>query len=119
MQGPFFIQEYIQELISRAFYHLISMKIFKGNDPSNIKRIIQPPQNIDVNLWQYEHLKQFILEMNLLVTQLKGICTSQTCPKMKATEEWLFVCAAHKKPQEVIIFSHLKSYLNWGKVFSH
>jgi hypothetical protein len=41
--------------------------------------------------------------MNLLVTQLKGICTSQTCPKMKATEEWLFVCAAHKKPQEVSI----------------
>jgi len=40
--------------------------------------------------------------MNLLVTQLKGICTSQTCPKMKATEEWLFVCAAHKKPQEVV-----------------
>lgn len=83
-----------------------------GNDPSNIKKIIQVPQNVDVNLWQYEHLKQFILEMNLLVTQLKGICTSQTCPKMKGTEEWLFVCAAHKKPQEVFFFNKFyKKYL--------
>ncbi|KAM3142104.1 hypothetical protein pb186bvf_005758 [Paramecium bursaria] len=86
MHGPLAIQEYIQELI-RA-------------EASNIKQIITPPPEVDVLVWQYEHLRQFILELNLLVTQLKGVCTAQTCPKMKATEDWLYLCAAHKKAQE-------------------
>ncbi|CAD8132428.1 unnamed protein product [Paramecium pentaurelia] len=86
MNGPLAVQEYIQELI-RA-------------DSSNIKQIITPPPEVDINVWQYEHLRQFILELNLLVTQLKGLCTAQTCPKMKATEDWLYLCAAHKKAQE-------------------
>ena len=79
-------QEYIQEIIR--------------NEPSNVQLIIDPPSEIDINVWQYEHLRQFILELNLLVVQLKGVCTQQTCPKMKATDDWLFLCAAHKKAQE-------------------
>jgi hypothetical protein len=66
-------------------------------NPSNVKKIITPPPEVDVNVWQYEHLRQFILELNLLVTQLKGVCTAQSCPKMKATEAWLYLCAVHKK----------------------
>lgn len=87
LQGPFAVQEYIQELIR--------------NDPSNVRKIITPPPNVDLNVWQYEHMRQFILELNLLVTQLRGVCTNKSCPKMKTTEEWLFLCAAHKNAQEV------------------
>eukprot|EP01016_Furgasonia_blochmanni_P019975 TRINITY_DN2223_c0_g1_i4.p1 TRINITY_DN2223_c0_g1~~TRINITY_DN2223_c0_g1_i4.p1 ORF type:complete len:263 (-),score=15.00 TRINITY_DN2223_c0_g1_i4:171-959(-) len=86
MQGPLAVQEYIQELIR--------------NDPSNVKKIVEPPPDVDVNVWQYEHLRQFILELNLLVTQLKGVCTPASCPTMKATEDWLYRCAVHKSPQE-------------------
>ncbi|KAL4453027.1 hypothetical protein ABPG73_015864 [Tetrahymena malaccensis] len=86
MQGPLAVQEYIQELIR--------------NDPSNVQKICEPPKDVDINVWQYEHLRQFILELNLLATQLKGVCTSQTCPKMKAADDWLYLCAAHKTPQE-------------------
>ena len=68
-----------------------------------MKKIIEPPTDVDINIWQYEHLRQFILELNLLVTQLNGVCTPQTCPKMKATEDWLYLCASHKQAQEVII----------------
>lgn len=82
LQGPLAVQEYIQELIR--------------NDPSNVKKIIEPPEDVDVNVWQYEHMRQFILELNLLVTQLNGVCTPQSCPKMKAND-WLYLCAAHKK----------------------
>ncbi|KRX08298.1 Mob1/phocein [Pseudocohnilembus persalinus] len=71
-----------------------------GSDPSDIQKIIEPPENTDINVWQYEHLRQFILELNLLVTQLKGECTSQSCPKMKASDDWLYVCAAHQQAQE-------------------
>lgn len=63
MQGPLAVQEYIQELISIWFF----LKT-KGSDPSNVKQIITPPPEVDINVWQYEHLRQFILELNLLVT---------------------------------------------------
>lgn len=46
-----------------------------GNDSSKIKQIIECPKEIDPNVWQYEHVRQFILELNLLVTTLKDICT--------------------------------------------
>mmetsp|Transcript_4175 Transcript_4175/g.4653 ORF Transcript_4175/g.4653 Transcript_4175/m.4653 type:complete len:140 (-) Transcript_4175:1005-1424(-) len=86
MQGPFAVQEYIQELIRC--------------DPSNIKKIIELPKEVDASVWQYEHLRQFILELNILMVQLQGVCTGTTCPKMKATEDWIYLCASHKSPQE-------------------
>jgi acetoacetate decarboxylase len=53
MNGPFAAQEYLQELIR--------------NDPSNIAKICEPPKEVDESVWQYEHIRQFILELNLLV----------------------------------------------------
>jgi len=53
MQGPFAVQEYLQQLIR--------------NDPSEINKIIRTPENVDETVWQYEHIRQFILELNLLV----------------------------------------------------
>ena len=32
----------------------------------------------------------------MLVVQLLGICTSKTCPKMTANQDFIFICAAHK-----------------------
>ena len=69
-----------------------------GNDPANVVKICEPPKEVDESVWQYEHIRQFILELNLLVVQLQGICTSRTCPKMKATDEWLYLCASHRQP---------------------
>jgi hypothetical protein len=97
MQGPLAVQEYIQELIR--------------NDPSNVSKIIEPPPEVDIYVWQYEHLRQFILELNLLVTQLNGICTPQTCPKMKAND-WLYLCASHKKEQECTAIDYMTHNLD-------
>ena len=77
-KGLFAVQEYIQELIRE--------------DPSDIKLIITPPKDVDILVWKYEHIRQFILETNLLIVQLQGICTKHTCPRMKATEDWLYLC---------------------------
>ena len=90
MKGLFSVQEYIQELIR--------------HDPSDITKIIEQPVEVDVNVWKYEHLRQFILETNLLVVQLQRNCTKETCPKMKATDDWLYLCAVHKDTVEVIFF---------------
>jgi hypothetical protein len=37
------------------------------NDASNIDKIIRTPENVDETVWQYEHIRQFILELNLVV----------------------------------------------------
>lgn len=65
MSGPFAVQEYLQELISNK-----NLEFFLGNDPANVKKICEPPKEVDEVVWQYEHIRQFILEMNLLVVQL-------------------------------------------------
>jgi len=88
MKGLFSVQEYIQELIR--------------DNPSDVNKIIEAPKEIDLTVWKYEHLRQFILETNLLIVQLQGECTAQSCPKMKATDDWLYLCAVHKDTQEVL-----------------
>ena len=98
MKGLFSVQEYIQELIR--------------DNPSDVKKIVQAPDSVDISVWKYEHLRQFILETNLLIVQLQGICTKQTCEKMKATDDWQYLCAVHKDTQEVrIIFKQFNSFI--------
>lgn len=61
-------------------------KLNIGNDSANIERIIEKPQQIDQNIWKYQHIRQFVLQLNLLTTSLKDICNKQTCPTMKGSE---------------------------------
>lgn len=110
-KGLFAVQEYIQELIR--------------DNPANVKKIIEPPEGVDLNAWKYEHLRQFILETNLLIVQLKGVCTKETCPKMKATEDWLYLCAVHKETQDCPAIDYMihnldqmSANLNSSKLFS-
>ena len=86
---------YLQELISKFNYVFNRLKL-AGIDPSNVKKICELPPEVDESVWQYEHIRQFILELNLLVVQLLGICTSKSCPKMTANQDFIFICAAHK-----------------------
>jgi hypothetical protein len=111
MKGLFSVQEYIQELIREK--------------PSAVKKIIVAPNEVDVSVWKYEHLRQFILESNLLIVQLQGFCTKQSCPKMKATDDWLYLCAVHRETQECSAIDYMihnldqmTSTLNSSKLFS-
>ena len=56
---------------------------YKGNDSGNIERIVEKPPSVDANIWKYEHVRQFVLELNLLATSLKDLCTKESCPTMK------------------------------------
>ena len=35
-----------------------------------------------------------------LATRLQAECSPTTCPQMTATDQWIFLCAAHKSPKE-------------------
>lgn len=28
-----------------------------GNDPGNVKKIVEPPKEVDESVWQYEHIR--------------------------------------------------------------
>ncbi|KAG1141459.1 hypothetical protein G6F37_002381 [Rhizopus arrhizus] len=84
LDSSFNVQEYLQQLIR--------------TDSSNIQRLIDPPETVEKDIWQYEHLRQVCLELSLLVVALESECTKQICPEMKA-DGWLYLCAAHPSTQ--------------------
>jgi len=69
-------------------------------DPSNIDLILNMPEANDEGVWKYEHLRQFCMELNGLAVRLQEECHPETCTQMTATEQWIFLCAAHKTPKE-------------------
>jgi hypothetical protein len=77
------------------------------SEPLDVDTCIQLPLNADELLWQYELLRLFTVELGELIVLLSKDCSRETCPQMKATDEWLFLCAAHKKPQECCAMDYM------------
>ncbi|CAO3610383.1 unnamed protein product [Mucor hiemalis] len=86
LESSFNVQEYLQQLIRK--------------DGSQVYAIVNLPDNVDKEVWQYEHLRQVCLELSLLVVALEFECTRENCPEMKA-DGWLYLCAAHPSTQSV------------------
>ncbi|CAG2167001.1 unnamed protein product [Oppiella nova] len=86
MDSTIAVQQFIQQTIRK--------------DPSNIEEILQAPDGQEEGGWKYEHLRQFCLQLNRLAVKLQTECSPQTCTQMTATEQWIFLCAAHKTPKE-------------------
>lgn len=103
LESSFNVQEYLQQLIRK--------------DGSQVYEIVELPDNVDKEVWQYEHLRylnkrkegdyvltayhrQVCLELSLLVVALESECTRENCPEMKA-DGWLYLCAAHPSTQSV------------------
>ncbi|GAB5589860.1 hypothetical protein Unana1_04760 [Umbelopsis nana] len=80
IESSFSVQEYLQQLIRE--------------DYTDINRLIDLPEGVDGEIWQYEHLRQLCLQLNYLIPSLETECTVEACPEMKA-EGWLYLCAAH------------------------
>ncbi|ORZ36037.1 Mob1/phocein [Catenaria anguillulae PL171] len=68
--------------------------------------LVSVPVGGDPLVWQYEHLRQFCLELSAFVIALNPECSSTTCPQMKANE-WQYLCAAHSTPQNCCAFDYI------------
>ncbi|XP_022652793.1 MOB kinase activator-like 4 [Varroa jacobsoni] len=86
MDSTLAVQQLIQQTIRR--------------DPSAVEAILTPPENQDEGVWKYEHLRHFCMELNGLAVRLQAECSAESCSQMTATEQWIFLCAAHKTPKE-------------------
>jgi len=110
MDSPLAVQQYIQQLIRR--------------DPSDIDEILRLPESQDLGAWKVEHLRLFCMQLNRLATKLQDCCHPETCNQMTATEQWIFLCAAHKQPNECPAIDYTRhtldgaaSLLNSNKYF--
>ncbi|UYV67592.1 MOB4 [Cordylochernes scorpioides] len=81
-----FVPQFIQQTIRK--------------NPSNVEEILNLPEDQNEGVWKYEHLRQFCMELNGLAVKLQGECNPDSCTQMTATEQWIFLCAAHKTPKE-------------------
>lgn len=86
MDSTLAVQQFIQQTIR--------------SDPSDLEAILKMPDAQDEGVWKYEHLRQFCMELNGLAVRLQSECKPETCTQMTATEQWIFLCAAHKTPKE-------------------
>ncbi|KAG8187508.1 hypothetical protein JTE90_022901 [Oedothorax gibbosus] len=86
MDSTLAVQQFIQQTIRK--------------EPGNVDEILTPPDGQDEGVWKYEHLRQFCMELDGLAVKLQTECNSETCTQMTATEQWIFLCAAHKTPKE-------------------
>eukprot|EP00741_Cyanophora_paradoxa_P025185 tig00000350_g24310.t1 len=73
----------------------------------DVDALCKLPEGQDEAVFVYEHLRAFTSELNELVCVLDGVCRQVTCPLMKATDEWLYLCAAHKNPQECCAIDYI------------
>ncbi|KNE55555.1 hypothetical protein AMAG_01445 [Allomyces macrogynus ATCC 38327] len=92
IEAPFMYQEYLQQLIRAS--------------PADPEALVAVPPNGDPLVWQYEHLRQFCLELTGLVVALHDECSDQSCPEMKANE-WQYLCAAHPTPKNCCAFDYI------------
>ncbi|XP_001629486.2 MOB-like protein phocein [Nematostella vectensis] len=90
----------------------------------NVDAILESPEGQDEGVWKYEHLRQFCMELNGLAVKLQNECSPSTCTQMTATEQWIFLCAAHKTPKECPAIDYTRhtldgaaSLLNSNKYF--
>ncbi len=85
MESSLCIQQHIQQLLRRK--------------PSDVEAVLKLPKNTDVLVWQYEHVRTIIMQLNHLMAFLVHACTKTTCSEMESDGQ-RFLCAAHVPPLE-------------------
>lgn len=79
------------------------------------KKTISPPEDaskIDLAVWKYEMVRYFCKELNWLVVKMQGYCSPKKYPQMIATEQWIYLCAAHKMPKECFAIDYMRHTLD-------
>ncbi|EGD81877.1 hypothetical protein PTSG_02564 [Salpingoeca rosetta] len=68
---------------------------------------VEVPEDVEEPVWKYELLRYFTVQLSDLAVQLSEECSADTCPDMRASEEWQFLCACHSTPQECSAISYM------------
>ncbi|CAJ0952745.1 unnamed protein product, partial [Mesorhabditis belari] len=102
MDSSLNVQQYIQQTIKQ--------------NPLDVDTILNQLPDIDEGVWKYEHLRQFVLQLNGLALLLQEECYPSACAQMTATEQWIFLCAAHKNPKECSAIDYTRHTLDGAAI---
>ena len=65
-----------------------------------VEALVTPPEGFpySITVWLFEHVRQICRDVGFLIAEFIGndICTPTTCPRMRATDKYMFKCAAHQ-----------------------
>ncbi len=90
IRGGFIAQEYL--------YHMLQ------KSPTAVEELVALPDGLKEKqynlIWEYEHLRAIVDQLTQLVVKLDCLCTPDSCPEMRVGDDWVFLCAAHKAPQQ-------------------
>jgi len=101
MESPLCLHMYLQQLLR--------------TDRADVKKLTAAPPNFEPMCWVYEHLRQTCLELTVLIVSLRDVCTAALCPKMIATAQYTYLCAAHPKAnQECCAIDYMTHTLDMG-----
>jgi len=80
-----------------------------ASSEATVAEVCRLPEGVgwDSGVWQLEHLKQVVLELSKLLVLLAPECTAENCGQMKATHEWVFMCAAHRTARECCAIDYI------------
>jgi len=104
----------------------VHLQKFLGAASYEASRTVALPEGCDPAVWQYEQLRELTKELGLLSVALNQVCTAGTCPVMCATDQWHYLCAAHKTPKECSAIDYMlhtlegtSAMLGSNKYFPH
>ena len=60
----------------------------------------------------FTSFRQFCMELNGLAVKLQNECHPDSCTQMTATDQWIFLCAAHKTPKECPVIDYTRHTLD-------
>ena len=106
MPGTLAVQQLVQQQLR------VAREKARRGDPVPVEALVTAADDQDVTLWQYEQLRQFTIDLNELTVRMMGECTMESCPRMKATSEWLYLRAAHRMPKECSAIDYCRHTLD-------
>ena len=112
-------EEHREQVMGVAQWIEQNARDFAISDP---EKTISPPEtnhpatDDEIALWKYEQVRYFCKELNWLVVEIQGYCPPKKYPQMIATEQWIFLCAAHKTPKECPAVDYMRLTLDFVAV---
>ncbi|KAF4671959.1 26S proteasome non-ATPase regulatory subunit 11, partial [Perkinsus chesapeaki] len=98
LERPLAVEEYLKARI-RAFLR----------DPTlpALSDLCRVPPGVPRAVWYIENVREFMVEFNRVIAEVQTECNEESCPRMSATDEWHFLCAAHRKPVDCCAIDYI------------
>lgn len=83
----------------------------------SLRKAVKLPEGEDLNEWLAVNVVDFYNQINLLYGSITEFCSPQTCPEMKATDEfeylWQDAASGYSKPTKMPAPEYIEHLMTW------